>query len=65
MPIRPRSGSRQVERQRKSCCSSSVLGCLKLKTSQGDFQVPLQVHVYDFALPVDTHLKSAKPRKGV
>ena len=31
MPIRPRSGSRHVVRQRKSCSSSSALGCLKLK----------------------------------
>ena len=29
MPIRPRSGRRQVLRQRKSCSSSSMLGCLK------------------------------------
>ena len=34
MPIRPRSGRRHVVRQRKSCSSSSALGCLKLKTSQ-------------------------------
>jgi len=34
MPILPRSGRRQVVRQRKSCSSSSALGCLKLKTSQ-------------------------------
>jgi hypothetical protein len=34
MPILPRSRRRQVVRQRKSCSSSSVLGCLKLKTSQ-------------------------------
>ena len=31
MPIRPRSGRRHVVRQRKSCSSSSALGCLKLK----------------------------------
>ena len=34
MPIRPRSGSRHVVRQRKSCSSSSALGCLKLQTWQ-------------------------------
>ncbi len=34
MPIRPRSGRRQVVRHRKSCFNSSALGCLKLKTSQ-------------------------------
>jgi len=34
-------------------------GQLKLKTSLGDFKVPLRIHVYDFALPQETHLKSA------
>ena len=34
-------------------------GQLNLKTSLGNFQVPLHVHVYDFALPQETHLKSA------
>jgi len=33
-PDPPASGSRVVVRQRKSCWSSSALGCLKLKTSQ-------------------------------
>jgi len=32
---------------------------LSLETSFGAVSVPLQVHVYDFALPVETHLKSA------
>ena len=34
-------------------------GELKLKTSRGEVKVPLQVHVYDFALPEETHLRSA------
>ena len=34
MPIRPRSGSERVVRQRKSCSSSVALGCLKLNTWQ-------------------------------
>jgi len=34
-------------------------GELKLTTSLGEVRVPLQVHVYDFALPEETHLKSA------
>ena len=34
-------------------------GELQLKTSLGEVQVPLRVHVYDFALPEETHLKSA------
>ena len=34
MPIRPRSGRSRVVRQRKSCSSSSALGCLKLNTWQ-------------------------------
>jgi Domain of unknown function (DUF4091) len=34
-------------------------GELRLKTSLGDVNVPLRVHVYDFALPEETHLKSA------
>ena len=34
-------------------------GELRLKTSLGDVKVPLRVHVYDFALPEETHLKSA------
>ena len=34
-------------------------GELKLKTSLGEVRVPLRVHVYDFALPEETHLKSA------
>ena len=28
MPIRPRSGSSRVVRQRKSCCNSAGLGCI-------------------------------------
>ncbi|HYV32181.1 MAG TPA: DUF4091 domain-containing protein, partial [Candidatus Binatia bacterium] len=32
---------------------------LSLETSFGTVSVPLRVHVYDFALPVETHLKSA------
>jgi hypothetical protein len=32
---------------------------LALETSFGNVSVPLRVHVYDFALPVETHLKSA------
>ncbi len=34
-------------------------GELKLKTSLGEVRVPLAVHVYDFAMPAETHLKSA------
>ena len=34
-------------------------GELRLETSLGKVRVPLAVHVYDFALPEDTHLKSA------
>ncbi len=34
-------------------------GELELKTSAGDFAVPLNVHVYDFELPAESHLKSA------
>jgi hypothetical protein len=34
-------------------------GELKLTTSLGEVRVPLQVHVYDFSLPEETHLKSA------
>jgi hypothetical protein len=34
-------------------------GELRLKTSLGAVAVPLRVHVYDFALPEDTHLRSA------
>lgn len=34
-------------------------GNLKLTTSFGDVDVPMRVHVYDFALPEETHLKSA------
>jgi len=34
-------------------------GELRLKTSLGDVKVPLRVHVYDFALPEETHLQSA------
>ena len=34
-------------------------GELRLKTTLGDVNVPLRVHVYDFALPEETHLKSA------
>ena len=34
-------------------------GELKLKTSLGEVKVPLRVHVYDFALPEETHLRSA------
>ena len=32
---------------------------LRLKTTLGDVKVPLRVHVYGFALPEETHLKSA------
>jgi hypothetical protein len=32
---------------------------LRLKTSLGAVAVPLRVHVYDFVLPEETHLKSA------
>ena len=34
MPMRPRAGSAIVQRHRKSCASSSELGCLKECTSQ-------------------------------
>ena len=34
-------------------------GELRLKTSLGAVEVPLRVRVYDFALPEETHLKSA------
>ncbi|HOC57631.1 MAG TPA: DUF4091 domain-containing protein [Verrucomicrobiota bacterium] len=34
-------------------------GELQLRTSLGDVRVPLRVHVYDFTLPEETHLKSA------
>jgi len=34
-------------------------GKLEMKTTLGHFSVPLTVHVYDFALPKETHLKSA------
>jgi hypothetical protein len=34
-------------------------GDLSLETSFGTVHVPLRVHVYAFALPVETHLKSA------
>lgn len=34
-------------------------GELELKTTFGPMKVPLQIHVYDFALPEQTHLKSA------
>lgn len=34
-------------------------GELRLKTSLGVVEVPLRVRVYDFALPEETHLKSA------
>jgi hypothetical protein len=34
-------------------------GELKLKTSLGEVRVPLRLHVYDFALPDQPHLKSA------
>ena len=34
-------------------------GELRLKTSAGEVRVPLRVHVYDFALPEENHLKSA------
>ncbi|MGO8925982.1 MAG: DUF4091 domain-containing protein [Limisphaerales bacterium] len=39
--------------------SGDYYGELRLKTSLGDVNVPLHVHVYDFALPEKTHLKSA------
>ena len=32
---------------------------LSLETSFGTVSVPLRVHIYDFALPVETHLKGA------
>ena len=32
---------------------------LRLKTSLGEVSVPLRLHVYDFTLPEETHLKSA------
>ena len=34
-------------------------GELRLRTSLGEIRVPLRVHVYDFTLPEETHLKSA------
>jgi hypothetical protein len=34
-------------------------GDLRLKTSLGNVKVPLRVHVYNFTLPEETHLKSA------
>jgi hypothetical protein len=34
-------------------------GELKLRTSLGEVRVPLLVHVYEFTLPEETHLKSA------
>ena len=34
-------------------------GELKLRIDGDDFTVPLAVHVYDFALPAETHLQSA------
>ncbi|HOX57362.1 MAG TPA: DUF4091 domain-containing protein [Candidatus Paceibacterota bacterium] len=34
-------------------------GHLRLETSLGEVKVPLQVQVYDFVLPKETHLKSA------
>lgn len=34
-------------------------GTLELKTTTRNYRVPLSVHVYDFELPRDTHLKSA------
>jgi Domain of unknown function (DUF4091) len=34
-------------------------GELRLKTSLGAVKVPLRVHVYDFTMPEETHLKSA------
>lgn len=34
-------------------------GELRLRTSLGEVRVPLRVHVYDFTLPAETHLKSA------
>ena len=32
---------------------------LKLKTSVGEFSVPVEVHVFDFTLPEESHLRSA------
>ena len=32
---------------------------LNLKTTLGDFQLPVRLHVFDFALPEETHLRSA------
>ena len=32
---------------------------LKLKTTVGEFTVPIAVHVFDFTLPEETHLRSA------
>jgi hypothetical protein len=34
-------------------------GELTLKTSLGEVRVPLALHVYDFVMPAETHLKSA------
>jgi len=34
-------------------------GVLELKSGAGDLRVPLKVHVYDFELPRETHLRSA------
>ena len=34
-------------------------GKLNLKTTLGDFTLPVRLHVFDFALPEETHLRSA------
>lgn len=34
-------------------------GTLQLKTSGGDLELPLAIHVYGFAMPKETHLRSA------
>lgn len=46
----------QVAREAKA---GDYHGELRLRTSLGEVRVPLRVHVYDFAMPAETHLKSA------
>src|SRR5579859_4639767 len=53
MPMRPRSGRRQVVRQRKSCARSSVPGCLKLKTSQPCGLIPDMTCLMAPSLPAE------------
>jgi len=43
----------------RSARAGDYTGELELKTSAGSFAVPLSLHVYDFELPRQTHLKSA------